>query len=602
VRIQQKTRELLVELADYLRALRKSWLPALAVVVLAVALAWILTVRSTKMYTSSVTLFVSTSGSAENVASLYDGGLAAQQRVQSYADLVSSERVATEVIRRLNLDDSPGDLAGRISGHAVTDTVLLRAAVTDHDPDEAQQIANEVGAVFTEEIAEVEAPTSTGTTVDGGSVAAASPVRVSVWEPAKRPDNPISPKPVQNIALGLLAGIALGIGLAVTRYRFDTTVKRAQDVTAATGIPTIGLIAYDRATRSQALTVVERPRLPRAESFRQLRTNLQFINVDSRPRLITITSTHPGDGKTTTALNLAAVLAQSGARVAAIEADLRRPSFGDYLGIESAGGLTSVLAGQASLADVMLPIAKGQVLAMTCGRVPPNPSEILGSRAMTALLADLRDEFDYVIVDAPPLLAVTDAAVVAAITDGTILVARAGRTRRDDLAQAAKMLRNVDANVLGVALNMVPTKGPDAYTYSGTYAPRGGQHQAEPARVLPTLRLRRRAASAPGGSPSTIPAQHGPESNGTARPGSPRVAEPLAAALVLAEPLTTGSPAAALASTEALSTEALLTEALSAQPQPAQAQPAQSQPSVFTAIPFTARPDTENSWPNGSAH
>jgi capsular exopolysaccharide synthesis family protein len=500
-----------MELADYLRALRKSWPHALAVVLLAVALAGVLTLRSTKIYTSSVTLFVSTSGSAQNVASLYDGGLAAQQRVQSYADLVSSERVATEVIRRLRLDDSPSDLASRISGHAVTDTVLLRASVRDHDPDEAQRIANAVGDVFTSEIAEVEAPASdvpaagTGLANTGPAEAApaadASPVRVSVWEPAKRPTDPIAPKPAQNLALGLLVGLGLGIGLAVARYRLDTTVKHAEDVTDATGLPTIGLIAYDRTTRNQALTVVDRPRLPRAESFRQLRTNLQFVDVDSRPRVITITSTHPGDGKTTTALNLAAVLAQSGARVVAIEADLRRPSFGDYLGIETAGGLTSVLAGQAAPRDVMQPIAKGQVLAIPCGRVPPNPSEILGSRTMSDLLNRLRDDFDYVIIDAPPLLAVTDAAVVSALTDGTILVARAGRTRRDHLAQAAAVLGNVDANLLGVALNMVPTKGPDAYAYTGAYPSRGGQHLAEPARVIPAFPRRRREAPAAVGSP-----------------------------------------------------------------------------------------------------
>jgi non-specific protein-tyrosine kinase len=518
---------------------------------LALVATGIITARATRIYTSSVTLFVSTAGSAQNVASLYDGGLAAQQRVQSYADLVSSERVASEVIRRLGLTDTPGELAGRISGHAVTDTVLLRASVRDRDPGEAQLIANEVGAVFTTEIAKVEAPadaaaggtgTPTGPTGPAAAGAAAgaapgdvsaSPVRVSVWEAAKRPGHPVSPNVAQNIALGLLAGIALGIGLAVTRHRLDTTVKSAQDVTAAADLPTIGLIAYDRTTRSQPLTVVDRPRLPRAEAFRQLRTNLQFIGVDARPRLITITSCRSSDGKTTTALNLAAALAQSGARVVAVEADLRRPSFGPYLGIEPAGGLTSILAGQARPGSVMQPIAKGQVLAITSGRVPPNPSEILGSMAMSDLLAELREEFDYVIIDAPPLLAVTDAAVVSALTDGTILIARAGRTRRVDLAHAGALLRNVDANILGVVLNMVPTRGPDAYSYTDSYTARRGQHQARSTRVIPAIPRRRRDPAdqtaeqplaehpAPGATVVTFPDHPAPDPAAPADPPDP---------------------------------------------------------------------------------
>lgn len=476
-----------MELADYLRALRKSWPHVLTVVALALLVAVAFNARSQKMYTASVTLFVSTTGTSQDVSALYDGGLAAQQRVQSYADLVSSERVATEVIRQLGLGVSPSDLAARISGHAVTNTMLLRASVTDHDPALAQRTANAVGTVFTSEITKVEAPTTTTSTAAPvtSPEPPTSPVRVSVWEQAKRPTSPISPKPKQNLALGLVAGLALGIGLATIRYRLDTTVKRRDDVAQAADLATIGAIVIDKATKSQPLAVIESPHLPRAEAFRQLRTNLQFVDIDSQPRVITITSAHRGEGKTTIALNLAAVLAQTGARVLAIEADLRKPTFSSYLGVESAAGLTSVLVGKADIHDVIQPIARSEILAITSGQIPPNPSEIVGSRAMSDLIGALRDDFDYVIVDAPPLLAVTDAAVISALTDGTIIVARSGKTRRDDLAQTATLLRNVDANILGVVLNMVPTKGPDAYTYGnyGTHA--GHQRLSEPVKVTP---------------------------------------------------------------------------------------------------------------------
>ncbi len=491
-----------MELTDYIRALRKSWPHALALAVLSVMLAGALTARTTKMYTASVTLFVSTAGGSDDVSALYNGGLAAQQRVQSYADLVSSERVATAVIQQLGLNVSPSGLAKRISGRAISNTMVLEASVADPDPGEAQRIADAVGAVFTTQIAEVEAPTtappaspSTGASVS--TTAPASPVRVSVWEKAKRPTTPVSPKPVQNLALGLIAGLLLGFGLAVLRYRLDTTVKRREDVSRATGLATIGVVAFDKATKGQGLTVIESPRLPRAEAFRQLRTNLQYVDVDARPRVITITSTHAGEGKTTTTLNLAAVLAQTGARVVAVEADLRKPTFGSFLRVESASGLTSILVGEAEVHDVIQTIARGELAAITSGRIPPNPSEIVGSRAMSDLISQLRDEFDFVIIDAPPLLAVTDAAVISALTDGTIIVARAGKTRRDDLTQATTQLRNVDANILGVVLNMAPTKGPDAYTYGNYGSPSGQQRLAEPVKVTPAAPRPRHQASGP---------------------------------------------------------------------------------------------------------
>ncbi|CAI7974568.1 non-specific protein-tyrosine kinase [Frankia sp. Hr75.2] len=457
-----------MELRDYVRVLRRSWLLVLTCALLGGLLAATATWRATKIYAATVTMVVSSSGSDEGMASAYQGGLLSEQRVKSYANLVASERVAAAVIDQLNLDDSASQLRGRIEAQAVPDTVLLRAVVRDADPHRAQSIADAVGEAFSAAVARIERPAEDQP----------PSVRVRVWEKAKLPAAPVSPQPVRNIALGVLLGLMISIGAALLRHRLDTSVTGESDVRAVTGLPNLAMIAYDAGAGRRPLIIHANPHSPRAEAFRQLRTNLQFVDVDTAPRSILISSSLPGEGKTTTICNLAIILAQGGARVCLVEGDLRRPSFGEYLGIESAAGLTSVLIGAADLDDVLQPwgegrVGDGRVEVLPSGPVPPNPSELLGSRNMADLIDVLCTRFDFVLIDAPPLLPVTDAAVLATRVDGVLLVARAGRTRREQIRRAADALRAVDARVIGSVLNMVPTKGADAYYYGRyEYAPR----------------------------------------------------------------------------------------------------------------------------------
>ncbi len=442
----------------------------LAFVVLGGALAVAATWRTTKQYAASVTMVVSSPDSTDGAAGAYQGSLLSQQRVKSYANLVSSDRVASAVIDRLHLLTTPEDLRGQIVAAAVPDTVLLKATVRDRDPGQARAIADAVGSEFSRAVAQIEAPSGDRP----------PSVRVSVWERAKLPDSPVSPQPTRNVALGILLGLILGFSASIIRFRLDTSISGPDDAADATNLPNLATIGYDTDTVRRPLITDARPHSARAEAFRQLRTNLQFVDVDAGPRSIIITSSLPGEGKTTTACNLAISLAQSGHRVCLIEGDLRRPAFGSYLGVESAAGLTSVLIGAADLDDVLQPwgegrVGAGKVEVLASGPVPPNPSELLGSKNMAELIELLHSRFDYVLIDAPPLLPVTDAAVLATRTDGVLLVARVGRTRREQLRRATEALRAVDARMIGTVLNMVPTKGPDAYYYGqySSYAPRG---------------------------------------------------------------------------------------------------------------------------------
>ena len=222
--------------------------------------------------------------------------------------------------------------------------------------------------------------------------------------------------------------------------------------------PVLGIIPEDNEARANPLISAEQGNL-RAEAYRQVRTNLQFIDVERSVKSVVITSAIPDEGKSTTACNLAIAFARTGARVLLVEADLRRPRTADYLGIEGAVGLTNVLLGQVPVGDVLQTWGTLPLKVLPSGPIPPNPSELLGSTPMIELVRLLGSHADIVILDAPPLLPVTDAAVLSTVCDGALIVARHGHTRRDQLAAADEAVTKVGGRVLGVLLNRVPRRG-----------------------------------------------------------------------------------------------------------------------------------------------
>jgi capsular exopolysaccharide synthesis family protein len=259
--------------------------------------------------------------------------------------------------------------------------------------------------------------------------------------------------------------------------------------------------------------VVAAPHSPQAEAYRQLRTNLQFLQVggaaaDDAPggRVLTVSSSVAGEGKSTTAANLAVALAETSARVLLVDADLRRPALAGFLGLEGAVGLTTVLLGQAERGDVVQEWGTAGLQVLPSGPLPPNPTELLGSPAMRRLLDELRAEYDYVVLDSAPLLPVADGAVLAAQVDGTVLLANVTKVRRHQVTEALTTLGRVDAPVLGLVLNQVPR---DEHTYG--YA----AEDAEPPAGTPTGRRGGRktaarsatksALQAPGKTPATTP-------------------------------------------------------------------------------------------------
>lgn len=453
-----------MDLRDYFRIIRSRWILITGCAAVAVALAALVTWSATPQYSSSARLFVSTSASDDSQA--LQGGQFSLQRVKSYADLLSGEEIARRVVEQLNLDESPAALSGQISASSKLDTVILTVSVTDANPRRARMLANAVASVFVSYVAELETPPGKD----------AATIKATVVDPASAPGAPVSPNPSRNIALGLILGLFLGAAISVLRDTLDTSIKTVNQLVDLVDAPILGSISYDTQAISTPLISSLDAYAPRAEAFRVLRTNLQFIDPDVPRKVFVITSSLPGEGKTTTAVNLALALAEGGEKVALVEGDLRRPKVSEYMRLESAVGLTTVLVGRLTLEDAMQPTANPGLDVLTSGSTPPNPAELLKSNGMAALIGELRESHDVVLIDAPPLLPVTDGALLAAQADGALLVVRHGKTTADQVALAVSRLESVDAKPVGVIFNMTPAKGGDGYGYG--YAPEATSHRS----------------------------------------------------------------------------------------------------------------------------
>ncbi len=444
-----------MELRDYIRILRKSWVLIVMFTLVAVGAASAYSIVRTPQYSATSKVFVSTQSSG-STSDLAQGNNFSVARVKTYSALVTTPIVLLPVVATLDLGVTADELALKVAASAPLDTSIIDITVTDTDPVRAADTANAVSASLTLIVEDIETPVSTD---------AASPVKLTRAQEAIVPTIPVSPNVPLNIALGALVGLALGVGLAVLRETLDTRIRNTRDVEQLTELPILGGIVFDPKAKDRPLIVHVDPRSPRAESFRTLRTNLQYLDVGRTDRSFVITSSIESEGKSTTGANLAIALADAGSRVLLVDADLRRPQVAGYMDLEGSAGLTDVLIGRADLADVIQPWGTGPLFVLPAGHVPPNPSELLGSTRMTQLIAECNRAFDVVIFDSPPLLPVTDAAILAKNVGGALIVVAAGRTHKNQLKGAIAALDNVGAPVSGLVLTMLPTKGPDAYGY-----------------------------------------------------------------------------------------------------------------------------------------
>lgn len=479
-----------MQLPELLHLIRRGWVTLLVVTLVAIAIGAAAFLTITPIYKAKAQLFVAVKSIDEGSAvEVVQGSSAAQLKVKSYVGVIKSSRVLQPVIDELGLQTSATALSGRVNASTPTNTVLIDLTVSDTDPTRAAQITNAITKTFASVISDsIEAPTA------GGS----SPVSIDVLEPATAPTAPSDPKLAVALGLALVLGVAAGFGLLLARRALDTRIHSKADLEAITDVPVIGTIGLAPDIDQHPLIVHNKPKGPIAESFRTLRTNLQFVDIGAPERSFVITSAVPSEGKSTTTANLAVAIAETGASVVLVDGDLRRPRVADLMGVEGAAGLTDVLIGAAELDDLLQPWGKNGLQVLPAGAIPPNPSELLGSVGMQALLAELTARFDVVLIDAPPLLPVTDAAVISRWTRGVILVSGSKRATRAQFAEVIELLETIGSRVLGLVATLVPSQEVQGYGSYGAYAAYyGSTASAAPLPTLPTARRSQSQSSGP---------------------------------------------------------------------------------------------------------
>ncbi len=501
-----------------------AWLIILGAIV-AGGVAYLYSRTQTPIYSASARLLID-EAPGSNTGNEYSQLLLEQQMAATYIELILTRPVMEETIERLGLDLTAGELSGRVSVNVPLDTQILIITVNDTSPSRAAKLANTIGEVFTdqteareslryagpienwqtqlEEIAQdVEAiETSINRAIGGESaeeLAAISLLETQLKETQIRytdafnnlnelqiaqakessnlvpvesaliPQRPISPRVRTNTLLAPAVGAMLAVGIIFLVEYMDDTVKTPDDVTQETGLSTIGAIAkfdHDEDVMGSRLITKNTPRDPVSEAYRVIRTNLSFSTVDDDLNNMLVTSSAPSEGKSTTAANLAIVMAQTGKHVILVDADLRRPVQHKIFDLSNNRGLTTaILDTEANIDEHINDSGISNLRIMTSGPIPPNPSELLSSQRMEQLLDMLREHSDFVIFDTPPVLTVTDSSILATKVGGTLLVVDTGNTRRSTLAQAYELLNNSGGHVYGVLLNRLKPSRRGYYNY-----------------------------------------------------------------------------------------------------------------------------------------
>ena len=517
-----------MELRQFLNIARRwLWLIGLTVAVAATS-SYFASRRATPLYRTSTTLMI---GTVIQSADPTQGEFATGQTLaEMYAQMAQREPVLRGAVESLGLNIDWRAIAGQVSVRAVPRSPFVEISVVDSNPARAKALADAIAqqlalisptsasGVNTEErdfaqarisdlkakmVAAQEEIASLQEQVD----AAVSARRIqelksqiavldgkatdweatysrlllflqggeinvlSVVEEAQVPTKPISPDTPMNVLVSTAGGLVLAVAAALLIEYLDDTIKSPDDITRASELPTLGGIArIEGESYPEKLISVHHPLSPIVEAYRVLRTNLQFSSVDTPTRTLLVASAGPTEGKSVTLANLAVVMAQSGRKVIAVDSDLRRPVLHKIFSLANSHGLTdAILIPNPGVVEHLQPTLVENLWVLPSGTLPPNPSELLGSKRMGALIEELKGIVDVVLFDSPPSLVVADAAILSTKMDGVLTVYDAGRSRRHEAERAAKELRRVGANLLGAVLNRLSGRRGGYYYYYRTY-------------------------------------------------------------------------------------------------------------------------------------
>lgn len=487
-----------------------AWLIALVTIIAGLA-SFLISQRMTPIYSASTTLYINEAPSTK--ATDYNSIITSERISGTYSKMLTTRPVLEEVAGRLGLDvDS---FIKDITVSPVRDTTLIDITVESPNPQQAADIANELTDVFSSQVQSIQAErfslskdslqnqiadmetqidqaTSDLATEDDPGVRASLETKITQYrsiysnlllsleqirlseaqsvstviqvDPATVPTIPISPQVLRNTALAAIVGFMLAIGLIFIIEAIDDTIKTAEDVKRALGLPVLGIITKHAIEDGKPITNTS-PRSPVSEAFRNLRTNVQYSAIDQPLKTLMITSTDPREGKTTVVTNLGIVFAQNGSNVTLLDADLRKPTLHRKIGVPNRSGLTSLFIRTVSpLENTLQRTGINNLQVITSGELPPNPSELLGSKKMGAILDQIHEVSDLVIIDTPPALAVTDALVLVPFVDATLLVVKPGFTKTNAARQVVEQFRRSNGKLIGVVINELDL-GRSRYAY-----------------------------------------------------------------------------------------------------------------------------------------
>jgi capsular exopolysaccharide synthesis family protein len=517
-----------VELRDYLNVIRarRGVIVLATIIVAGVALAVSLVQPAVYQSEARVLISEKDAGAALFGTVLADISSQPERALQTQVQLVKVRPVAEATIKQLGLEMKPDELLRRVTVTAVGQTNIIAIAATAPGADEAARIANAMADEYTkasrarkresitaaadevqqrldqarsdildigrrvqssgtsdELAAELQIATGTFSTLaekleqlrineqlESGSGVV---VQAAVAEAA-----PIEPRPMRNLALGLVVGLVFGLGMAFLYEYLDNTIKSTEEAEKVYGATVLGIVPMEKFEKGvkRQLTIVDTPGSSAAEAYRVIRNSLDFINFEHDLKSLLITSAAPAEGKSTVASNLAMSLVQSGKKVVLISCDFRRPTTDQFFSVNNIIGLSDVLLGTHSLKAALQQPVGDQLLVLTAGKMPPNANELLGSTKMQEVIASLEEWADWVLIDAPPVLAVADPVSVARWADGVLMVSKAGESTKEAAAKAVELLGKVGARIVGVAVwGLDEARNRSGYGYGYGYYT-GGEH------------------------------------------------------------------------------------------------------------------------------
>lgn len=432
-----------------------------------------LTAMSPVKYTTTTQLFATYNDASDGVANSSEqnnGSSYIMSQIKSYPTLTTTQSVLQPVIDDLGLHVTVAQLKNQISVINPTNTAFVNISVTDGNPAQAADIANAVAKSLSSVVE--------NTLYASGSH---SSVKLSLVQPAVAPSTPSSPKWKLNILFGVIGGLVLGIFVALVKDVLSKHIQDDDEISEYIDAPIIGRIPEEEMLNDTKPVVVNEPGSPVAEDFRRIRTNLSFMAPveDTNCRLIVVTSTGASEGKTTTSVNIAAALAENGAKVLLIDADLRHPSVANKLNIDGSAGLTHVLSGQASVKDVVQRYWKPNLHIMPAGPKPPNASTLLNSPIMVELLNNAIARYDYVLVDTAPMVVANDTVTFVRRGGSLVMVCRRDQTLKRDLREISEELTTLDLPASGVIFNCAreSKKSLERSNYYYYYSDRNKEHR-----------------------------------------------------------------------------------------------------------------------------